>query len=685
MVTQIKYGVNLNAHPEALSGRPTDVQDLRSLSWVRMVFFFHAAVQGNNPNVNLFGYDITHPLDYQEALEKAFAHYDPLVASYAQVGVQTLLVLNQESFAGNAPWLPASDGDWNAFATNFAEFAGHIAAHYQGKDVAYEIWNEGDVKPHPGTASVFIEPEKFALVLNRVAEKIREQAPDSLTVLGGLATGAGAAIQYVKTIRDTLGGNLPVDVIGIHPYGQIPPSGEPDIPTGWFGRLDEDTLSLWTQELPNQKFWITEIGVSEPTPIPQEFYLAIADYMQEVCSLVQIKYSDAVPAIIWFAWSDTMRNAGIVDVNSERKQPIYNRFFQIVNTPIFIPVPPPRTPTDLFVTPTTELNVREGPSTEHDIITTVRVGDRLEVLENDLVAARAKLGRRGEWIHIRTPGGIDGFSAAWFLTEIIVPPVSIPTDPTSGQQRALDFQHQPQFLDLPVMMSPSDVAWFNGFGPNNFSYHQSKQPDGGVYKRLFGLHNGLDFGVPHGTPLQSVDWGLVVHTSSQLNDTPFGAKPFTIAILYGKYLCLYGHISDSISVNVGDIVAPRQQLGLSGTDPNDGPHLHFETRELRASFLEELKTQVQTNGLASISQWFDPARARRNVRVYANPAQFFTVSLETHNWSTGFHLPNLDLDNNGYPDHVILAGDMQPTAFDLNWMPSYPPKQGNFWDSSREV
>jgi murein DD-endopeptidase MepM/ murein hydrolase activator NlpD len=232
------------------------------------------------------------------------------------------------------------------------------------------------------------------------------------------------------------------------------------------------------------------------------------------------------------------------------------------------------------------------------------------------------------------------------------------------------------------MVSPNAVSFFNGFGPNNFAYNQSLRADGGVYRNLFGLHDGLDFGIPHGTPLRAMDWGLVVHASRQANDTPFGARPFSVAVIYGKYLALYGHMSDSSIVKAGDIVAPGQKIGLSGTDPDDGPHLHFEMRELGSTFLQELKTQLDMNGLEAAVSTLDPNTVRARIRVFTNPARFFTVRLETHHWSSGQPLPSLDHDNNGYPDQVVRAGDTQPTAFDLYWLPSYPPKRGSFWEGS---
>ncbi|MCZ7546564.1 MAG: SH3 domain-containing protein [Anaerolineae bacterium] len=64
--------------------------------------------------------------------------------------------------------------------------------------------------------------------------------------------------------------------------------------------------------------------------------------------------------------------------------------------------------------PTLSLKVRSGAGLEHSILTVVNPGDRLTVLE-DWVAASAKLGVHGEWINLRAPDGVAGWSAAWIL------------------------------------------------------------------------------------------------------------------------------------------------------------------------------------------------------------------------------------------------------------------------------
>jgi len=60
------------------------------------------------------------------------------------------------------------------------------------------------------------------------------------------------------------------------------------------------------------------------------------------------------------------------------------------------------------------LNVRPVPSTERPPITRVDDEDLLESLEPE-VDTRAKIGQEGQWLHVRTPTGVKGYVAAWYL------------------------------------------------------------------------------------------------------------------------------------------------------------------------------------------------------------------------------------------------------------------------------
>jgi len=87
------------------------------------------------------------------------------------------------------------------------------------------------------------------------------------------------------------------------------------------------------------------------------------------------------------------------------------------------------------------------------------------------------------------------------------------------------------------------------------------------------FHAGIDFRAPSGTPIRAAAAGEVVFAG---NNGGYGKM---VDIDHGNGIVTrYAHLN-AIAVHVGQKVAARQQLGLSGsTGRSTGPHLHFEVR-----------------------------------------------------------------------------------------------------------
>jgi len=115
------------------------------------------------------------------------------------------------------------------------------------------------------------------------------------------------------------------------------------------------------------------------------------------------------------------------------------------------------------------------------------------------------------------------------------------------------------------------------------------RPVGGVITQNFGTtafsktgayngkgHNGMDFGVPIGTPVKAALAGNVKATGN--------TDAYRGCYSYGKWILvehvnglatLYAHLSD-INVNPGEAVGTGKTIGYSGnTGYSTGPHLHF--------------------------------------------------------------------------------------------------------------
>ncbi len=88
--------------------------------------------------------------------------------------------------------------------------------------------------------------------------------------------------------------------------------------------------------------------------------------------------------------------------------------------------------------------------------------------------------------------------------------------------------------------------------------------------KLKSFHSGTDFKAETGTPVYTINDGVVVIA----RDRYYAGNSVVVDHGEGLYSCYY-HLS-RIDVNVGDSVAKGQQLGLTGeTGRVTGPHLHF--------------------------------------------------------------------------------------------------------------
>ncbi|MBQ1122440.1 peptidoglycan DD-metalloendopeptidase family protein [Streptomyces sp. A73] len=104
-------------------------------------------------------------------------------------------------------------------------------------------------------------------------------------------------------------------------------------------------------------------------------------------------------------------------------------------------------------------------------------------------------------------------------------------------------------------------------GPLGTPYHQR----GGSWSS--GMHTGVDFTVPTGTPVKAAGSGTVQKAG---RGGSYGNQ-VVIRHLDGTY-SQYAHLSE-ISVSAGRHVKAGQKIGLSGATGNvTGPHLHFEIR-----------------------------------------------------------------------------------------------------------
>lgn len=130
--------------------------------------------------------------------------------------------------------------------------------------------------------------------------------------------------------------------------------------------------------------------------------------------------------------------------------------------------------------------------------------------------------------------------------------------------------------------------------PNGSGYVTQRFGEHPEWYARFGLagHNGLDYGVPRGTPVMAAHAGIVT-----VGDDPTGYGLY-VRVTDDRRVTIYAHLSNILVLPGAQVVA-GQNLGLSGSTGNStGPHLHFGLKWL--------------NGVnPAYAGWVDPVPFRR--------------------------------------------------------------------------
>jgi len=134
-------------------------------------------------------------------------------------------------------------------------------------------------------------------------------------------------------------------------------------------------------------------------------------------------------------------------------------------------------------------------------------------------------------------------------------------------------------LSLPFNTPPSAETWLLGqtYGNTIGAYLFGDL----WYSAGQGLHFGLDFSAPCGTPVIAMADGVVAFA----DNLSFGSRPHNLIVRHPNVgvTVLYGHLLDRPLVADGQTITRGQILGYTG-DPDETcvsrPHLHLEVRSL---------------------------------------------------------------------------------------------------------
>lgn len=129
-----------------------------------------------------------------------------------------------------------------------------------------------------------------------------------------------------------------------------------------------------------------------------------------------------------------------------------------------------------------------------------------------------------------------------------------------------------------IVASNGKFDWpLKGYGKNRITATFPKYPDGT-------RHDGVDIGVPVGTPVYAAAAGEVVVSKYYLTGNYDGSYRDGygnyVMIDHGDYYTLYGHLQYKKVVSAGQSVSKGQLIAYTASTGNStGPHLHFEVRK----------------------------------------------------------------------------------------------------------
>ena len=206
-----------------------------------------------------------------------------------------------------ADWAREEDGDWRYGPTTavewdrFAAFAAAVATRYQGKFVAYEIWNEANLDqfwaPTPN-------PTHYAELFKKTSTAIRAvdtETPILTTGTGGAGSAPDiASTTFVTALYDE-GCSPYLDGVAVHPYVNI--DGTP-LPNGEMQRAIEISNLMVDRGDGDKLLWGTEVGAPTDGSAPVMSEQEQAAFVVDAYEIWRNEIPNAGP-LFWYTLVDT--------------------------------------------------------------------------------------------------------------------------------------------------------------------------------------------------------------------------------------------------------------------------------------------------------------------------------------------------------------------------------------------
>ncbi|HEY0754516.1 MAG TPA: cellulase family glycosylhydrolase [Ktedonobacteraceae bacterium] len=246
-----------------------------------------------------------------------FSSYDPIFRALTAHGIRALCILGYTNALYEAVPSPPSSAvgpHTDTVRQAFARFAGATAAHYKGRGMIWEIWNEPDNvrfwSPTP-SASAYMALVKATVPALRKADASALIIAPALT---GMSSQYPAAWTYLENCF-SLGLPGLVDAISAHPYRQ----SIPESVTADYQRLRSLIVRYAPRNKASMPIINSEWGYSGT-------WVSRSQQAAYVTRLFLIDILNGLPLSIWYDWQDDGNdsrqqedNFGLLTWNNQQK------------------------------------------------------------------------------------------------------------------------------------------------------------------------------------------------------------------------------------------------------------------------------------------------------------------------------------------------------------------------------
>jgi murein DD-endopeptidase MepM/ murein hydrolase activator NlpD len=123
-----------------------------------------------------------------------------------------------------------------------------------------------------------------------------------------------------------------------------------------------------------------------------------------------------------------------------------------------------------------------------------------------------------------------------------------------------------------------------------------------------GLHTGIDYVIPPGTPIIAVSDGRVIKVSNPADRGELGNGVFVLISHEPYFWSVYGHLIESV-VEPSEEIKRGELIGFSGTQDNSDERLHFGITKVGGASKHYSQTYDPNNfWLGKKPQCFDPQK-----------------------------------------------------------------------------